>query len=322
MDANRAIFMQDNKLSAAWNRAMDMLESKDKNTGKPTGEQYIATVLRSELPIVKVPTNVLAESSEVIYGLITGPAKAAWAYHKGIENLKPAEADIIMRQMKKGSLGAAMLLLGFFGAKSVGGYYQKGEHRTDDEPKPGDIGPVPKALLHNPYAEAITFGATIRQAADSKVRKSQPDPNGIGAGILAAHVGLIEELPWLREVSALEKLMDPYQRENQMGRMITSKTVPGVLQWAAKKTDRADGEEVIRHPSGIWQTMKAGIPVLRQSVPEFSTANQVREKMHEYWQAGKKAKAAQIKIRWNREHPEDPIGESFDGRPVKNPLLD
>lgn len=233
-DANRAIFMQKNKVADAWRRGLAALEAPDKETGKQTAASYLASILRGELPVVSVPMNVIHEASQILTGWMTGPARAAFAYARGIEKLKPTEADAIMRLMKKGSIGAAMLALGFFNPDLVGGYYQQGEKRKPGEPQAGDIGPVHHRLLHNPYAEVVQFGATIRRVADAKFLKKQQDHNGLLSGLTAAAFGMLAETPFLRETTFVGKLMDPRQRENALASTLRSKMIPGVITWSAK----------------------------------------------------------------------------------------
>ncbi len=45
------------------------------------------------------------------FGLVSGSIKLAKALRGGVENLRPEEADLIMRHLKKGSIGAAVLLI-------------------------------------------------------------------------------------------------------------------------------------------------------------------------------------------------------------------
>ncbi len=111
-----------------------MDEEKDKITGKtPPTAKAAATAMRVVLPIVKVPSNIVAETLEYATGLATGSVKTAQAIRAGVQNLKPEEADMIMRQLKKGSLGSAVMLFGYFAPYLFGGFYQPGEKR-----QPGD----------------------------------------------------------------------------------------------------------------------------------------------------------------------------------------
>ena len=219
MDSKRSIFLQDNGVVNAYKSAISTLEAKQKSTGeKSAALQLISTGLQTELPIVKVPTNVIAEVSEVLTGSLTGSAKAAFAYAKGIENLKPEQADAIMRLMKKGSIGLALTALGYFKAKQIGGYYQRGEKRKQsdvkaDEMRVGDTD-VPSQLLHNPYFEAMQFGATLNRASGALVKKNGGNPKGPLLGLVGASIGLFDQVPFIRETSTLDKYADSRQALN------------------------------------------------------------------------------------------------------------
>jgi hypothetical protein len=277
MDANRAIFLQDNAVVDAYKAAINRLEAKNKETGKPSlALQLLSTGIQSEMPIVKVPTNVIAETSQVLTGALTGPVKAAFAYAKGIENLSPAEADSILRLMKKGSIGLALTALGVYKAKDIGGFYQKGEKRDQKDVKAGDVKAgdvtVPHVLLHNPYMDALQFGATIERAASSRFKKGDLQPKGYAAGVIAASTGLIEEVPFIRETSTIGGYLDPHQQGNEISRKLTSIAVPGVVQWLAaqldKKTPFSPMENATpRKADGLKENFEKAIPGLREKVP-------------------------------------------------------
>src|SRR6185312_6676535 len=154
-DANRAIFLQDNTISEFFKRGSSALG--------PTG----TAAMKLLLPIVKVPTNIVAESFEYATGLGTGSWRLAKALKAGTATLAPEQADLIMRNLQKGSLGAAALLLGYFNADKVGGYYQAGQKR-----KQGDVGignvkvfghEIPSWAMHIPLMEVVQLGATVRR---------------------------------------------------------------------------------------------------------------------------------------------------------------
>lgn len=262
--ANRSIFLQDNIL--ATKVASFLSEVKDKNTGHATvGSKILSTAGRIALPIVRVPTNIVAETFQYIGGTGTGGIRLARALARGAENIKPEEADLIMRELKKGSIGAAVLLLGYFNANVIGGYYQP---KSKQEQKFGTVKiyghEIPSYLLHNPLLETLQFGATIRHVADSHLRKRDKDSQGDAAGIMAATIGLVEETPFVREMAELEKLRDPFQRDKFLGEQAKSMAVPSVLQKAAEWTDRAEK----RNPTNLLQHIESGVPGLRQRVPE------------------------------------------------------
>lgn len=270
-DANRAIFMQDNRVVNAYKRALQALEQPDKLTGRtPASSKALGTMARTLLPIVKIPTNIVAETIENATGLVTGSARVARAYRAGIENLKPDEADVIMRQLKKGSLGAAVLALGYFGADQIGGYYQQNEKR-----KPGDVQAgaarifgvnIPPMLLHNPLMECLQIGATVRRIAEHRPRKTSYETEGTAAGIGKAVLGLIEEVPFVGETLDASKLYGP-NPGGYVGNEVRSLVVPQAVQWAAQQTDKdSDGNVIGRKPETLGQSIAVGIPGLRSGV--------------------------------------------------------
>ena len=76
-DANRAIFMQNNRVVEAYKRALGRLDQPDKTTGKvPLSSQAISTAAKTFFPIVRVPTNIVAETMEYATGAVTGSGMA------------------------------------------------------------------------------------------------------------------------------------------------------------------------------------------------------------------------------------------------------
>lgn len=274
-DANRSIFLQDNRVVDAYKRGIAALEAPNKETGKPNPYGKAgATVAKVLLPIVKVPTNIVAETFQYALGAPVGGVEAINAYRRGIETLSPVEADAIMRHLKKGSIGAALMLLGYFRADQIGGYYTG--KRDEKDVKPGGLRlfgwNVPAMLVHNPALETLQIGATVRRVADSKLRKSDAEEQGIGAGTVAAALGLIEEVPFVREAYEMADLKDPASRGRVVGQTVGSLVVPGAVSWIARQIDEDEkGETVRRDPKTINDYIKAGIPGLRQSIPEKST---------------------------------------------------
>ena len=279
-DANRSIFLQDNFVTDAYQAAIGRLQQKDITTGKPTLRgKATATALRILMPIVKVPTNIVGETLQYVTGSVTGSAKLADAFYRGVENLKPEEADIIMRSLKKGSIGLATMALGFFNPDIFGGYYQSGEKRRKDEAKAGGIRVgvelpifghnVPAFVLHNPLLETLQIGATVRRVMDSHISKKNWEHKGAWEGIYAAGLGLGEQVPFIRETFELGKAFNLRQKGAFWGELAKSQLIPQALQWAAQQSDKDDAGEVIkRRPTTVLQHLEMGIPVLRQDVPK------------------------------------------------------
>lgn len=255
-DANRSIFMQDNLVSEGWNRVIRAMEQ---SKVAPNWGKAGAAIAKFLVPFVKVPTNIVGETITYTAGLPAGLARLGFAVSKGLENVSPEEKDIILRTLKKGSIGTAFLLLGYFNPQAVGGY-DTGKRKDSDV----DVGglrlwgwDVPKWLVHNPLMETLQIGATIRRVSEEKNKN-------IGSGIMASMLGLSEEVPFVQTGAQLNKLMGTDQdRQDFLGRMAENTLIPGIVQEAAKWTD----SNVKRKPENIEQNIEMGIPGLIKNVP-------------------------------------------------------
>lgn len=283
-DAKRQIFMQDNRVVNAYKSLIRTLEAPKPGTGKPSvAGKLAATAAKVIFPVVKIPTNIAGEIVQYATGLASGSVKLAQAYRKGIENLEPEEADAIMRQLKKGTVGPALILLGYFNPNAIGGYYQPGQKRDDKDVKFGSIKVfgvnVPSLLLHNPATEMLQIGATIRRVADSKFKKSDEESRGLLAGMIQASTGVAEEVPFVKQTVDMAKALDPRQRDEFVDEFIKSRAVPGISQWTANQLDKdSDGNTIKRKPESLFQHIESGIPGLRQNVREKGVAG-IADKM-------------------------------------------
>lgn len=284
-DANRAIFLQDNRLVDYFNRRVGEFERKDKEGHASVGGKIAATALRTVFPVVRVPSNIVAEIAEYGAGLATGSAKYAMAVRKGIEKLEPEQADTIMRELKKGAIGLPLMLLGYFAPQMFGGYYQKGEKRPEADVRPGFVRvagvDVPKSLTEAPAFQAAQIGSTIRRVADSFVSKKDHRTKGIVEGMLHGAFGLTSELPFVREATDWQKVFDAPTVtsgiSSYLGELAKSKIVPGALQWVAREMDmdqpilslkgQLSGRTTPRKTEGFAANLQEGIPVLRQELP-------------------------------------------------------
>jgi hypothetical protein len=212
------------------------------------------------------------ETAEYVGGLPLGLFNLKQAYSKGIDNLTPQQADIIVRQLKKGSIGSAMLLLGYFNPEIFGGYYELGEKRKPDDPKAKsmklDGKDVPAYLLHAPVHEIPQMGATARRAVEEHLKKGESEEIAIASGAWAAGIGLIEEIPFTRGAIEVSRLVDPMRREAAAGNILKSIIVPQLFQYTAEKMDVGPtGEPIKRKPKTMMQAIESGIPGLREDVP-------------------------------------------------------
>lgn len=257
--ANRAIFMQDNALVKAFQGGLSILE---KQGGYGPG---LARTMRVLFPIVKVPSNMVGEALQYAGGVPIGLTKLARVWSKGFENLKPEEADLIMRQLKKGSLGSALMTLGFLASSSVGGYYEEHEKRKLGEAKAGGIKvagiDIPSWLMHSPAFEAIQMGATLRRVAESHNKEGAN--RGLGAGSLAALYGVVSETPFVNEMTRAGDLKSAEGREQYLGDLAKAQVEPQLMQQIASATDSGPK----RKAENLTQNLELGVPGLRQNVP-------------------------------------------------------
>jgi hypothetical protein len=264
--AERQIFLEDNAFA---DRVNEFLRARvNPKTGKPTVTgKTVELGGKIALPIRRVPTNIVAEVWEHMVGLPSGALEARRAFREGIDKLTPQEADTIMRQLKNGSVGLAIMTTVFLtGGAGIGIFYQRGQKQQPGEPKEGEIQvgdlTVPRWATHYPAAEVAKVAATITKAADLRLRKGA-EPQGITRATIAGLLGLAEELPAVRETLNWEKLADPAQRESFLGEYAKSVLIPGAVQESAKYLD--DGTK--RTPRNILEHLESGIPGLREEVP-------------------------------------------------------
>jgi len=240
MDANRAIFMQDNIATKAYKTFIASLER-----GGNVGETA-ATGLKIILPIVKVPTNYVGEVTSYAGGYAKALPLIGKALFKGTKSLTPEQSDYVMRNLKKGSLGAAMIALGYFNAASIGGYYQRGEKRDEEDVKAGGLRlfgeDMPRWLVHTPLFEMLQIGATLKRVQDTYEEKGKEE--GKLASGLAVAKGLVEEVPFARSPEeALKALTGPEQAKKYAEDLGESFVNPQLVQDFGLKIFKKDEKE-------------------------------------------------------------------------------
>jgi len=199
LDAKRAIFMQENTLTKAYKAFLSTFERAGKS-GEVT-----AAAFKVLLPIVKVPTNFSSEVTSYSGGYAKALPLIGKALVKGVDSLTPEQSDYVMRNLKKGSLGAAFTVIGFFNPQAVGGYYQKGDKRDEDDVKAGGLRlfgvDMPRWMVHTPLLECLQIGSTLRRVMDDYEGEGK-EGGGFAAG-LAVGKGLAEEIPFVKSPAEL-----------------------------------------------------------------------------------------------------------------------
>jgi polyhydroxyalkanoate synthesis regulator phasin len=271
-DGQRAIFMHDNLFADLYNGLLKRAET----AGEPGSMERAIGGTASRLghfamPIVKIPTNI---AGEVIGGYALGGVNAGirLALSKGIKNLSPEQADAIMRALKKQTIGAALLAIGYMGAGGMqaAGYYQQGDNKKKGLPEAGslEVGDthIPKNLVHNPALEMLQIGGMVRRIAG--------DGGTTGESVHAVGGGLVDEIPFLNEpVRIVQGLRTAKSTSVFFGQQAAGALTPPDLRRYAKASD----PEATRKPQNFLDALKVGIPGLREDVP---TKNPPRHKKH------------------------------------------
>lgn len=273
-DAERSIFMQDNAISKGWTTAMSTLE-KGGDTGK-----LVAAIGQWLIPFIKVPTNILGETISHVVGPEIALTKIiSKSLVKGLKNLSQDEAESIMRNLKKGTIGHVALMAGYLNPQTFGGYYQRGEKRDQEDVKAGDIKigdtQIPAWMIEAPIFQAIQLGATVRRLKDTMVKGQE---KGLGEGIMGGALGLLSREPLLDEPSRLAgALSSDKERQYFFGELAKSTLVPAALDYAAKVVDPIDSRSIgakaiepenKRQAQTIQEHIESAIPILREEVGE------------------------------------------------------
>lgn len=266
-DANRQIFMADNLANTLYKNILTNLEQRAKSTNEATkfktSSKVTAGALRVLLPIVKVPTNYAIEKFQ--YTPILGATKALYIMAKGLKSMKPEEADYVMRIMKKQSLGAGLVAMGYFNPQAFGGFYT-------GKRKDGDLGTndvkilgirVPHFFTHTPLLTMLQLGATIRRVADGDSK------NKTGDASLATAKDFAESTPFYDTPKQAIRAMENANNMSQfVGGFARGLIVPTAVSQAAEYFDKdKEGNPIKRSPHSVTQGIEEGIPGLRQDVP-------------------------------------------------------
>ena len=173
------------------------------------------------IPVSTVPTNIARRMAITSpFGLIKGAAGVVEAYRKGIESLTPEQADSVMRQLKQGTLGTALWLIGWYGYSQFGGLYSKfdpnkqrnqGDLVSDEMSVGGKM--IPKPVQHALPLEIIQFAATARRVYDHyKIDKDKSTPEAIEKAGLASIGALSEQIPVIETIGhTIGAFNDPYE---------------------------------------------------------------------------------------------------------------
>ncbi len=241
MDANRAIFQNKTVVSGFFS----MLERQSPIAGR---------VARFLFPVVKIPVNIFKELVNLHVGAPVGAARIGAAYWKGIETLPIAQREAIIQQLVKGSIGGAGLLWGYYNRDKVRNFF---DH-------------APVWFQHTPMAMILNEGSYLKgiESGGEQAKQSKKE---------LAYMAKTD-IPFMYTIKDIGDALDTHNSHALLGwvnNMTQSTVVPQILTQTAKQMDKPGtfpsniGEKpTFRKPSNPIEAVKAGIPGLRQTVPE------------------------------------------------------
>lgn len=275
--SQRAIFMQDNMVSDFWKNVSSGIES---NKRWPVGGKIVAQTAKWLIPFVKIPSNIIGEVGAGVGGTPYAAIRFAMAMKKGLENVSEDEADMIIRNFKKGTVGIGAMLLGYFNPKAFGGFYQQGQQKKADQP--GWMGArvfgvnIPGWALESPIFQLMQLGATTRKVKDTYIKKTH-ETEGFWKGAGTSLLGISDEEPLISNPQQIWKILtDEKERGYYAGELAKSTIDPAILNNIATWTDPADKRafydqlthsDNMRKPTTVLQHVETGIPGLRENVP-------------------------------------------------------
>ena len=258
-DALRSIYMQDNAVTDLYKTAVRKLESLG-GIGKGGAE-----VMKFILPIIKVPTNYVAEESSYILGGF----KALFALRKGISKLSPEEADYVMRALKKQTAGVGFLMLGYARPDLVGGYYtgprKKGDLQAGDLVVAGVH--MPHWAMHTPMLEALQFGASIRRAREAAGKSYKQKDLNMFTGIVPSLGAVAKQIPFAEQAEQVTKGLkstDAFLR--YAGGQAQSVLDPQLVKNIAEFTDYSNGQWNKREAKTFMEKLQSGFPGTREQL--------------------------------------------------------
>ena len=278
--ANESIFKEDNRITEIYQNSINSLKKGG------AGSKAVAFALEQTLPIVKIPTNILKQTFEYAFGSIPATYKIIKAVEGGLENLKPEEADQIMRLAKRGASGLLMMAIGMNFSDQIGGIYLTGEEKGDDEY--GTAFGIPRLLLENPLFASLQIGATAKRFWQNHFEEADLPSEKVeffATMLTKITLGLVEEAPFIKSMVDFDKIVHSRDRvPDTIAEIYARPYIPAVLQYAAdvmdaqqpwdqstlqeKASTLLSPHPVARDPHGIMEVMSEALPGLRSNIQE------------------------------------------------------
>jgi len=228
-------------------------------------------LLKLTMPIIRIPTNFAKETAEYATGFANALATAI--YHHG-EDFTPEINDNIMRNLKKGLVGAALAPLFWILYTEMGALWDEQRKKKAGEPEYGDIrtplGTINHHLLHIPlveFGQAVALARRVWEQQNGKLDKKtgqlKSAEQAAGDAAIHAAVDVGRTLPFAQaSKDFIDGMRDASSLGDYTGR-IASGFVPQIVQQIARGNDP---DQAPRKPHGFVEQIEQGIPGLRENV--------------------------------------------------------
>lgn len=237
--AEYEIFQENNGLAR---RINNFINSERKQNDEEATKRFLVKFL---LPVQTVPLNIGKRIVSSITGAPKGLYEVYKAYKGGIDNLTPDQADVILRQLKNGSIGLAYYTLGMYaGPKILGGVWNK-DAKEGSKSLPNRLGfnemkvgsfSIDKRIQHAMPLYLMQLGATTARVYNHYMDVPTDDPKyqtmlkSLAHSMAATAGAEVEEIPTINEpVHAVQALSDPYERK-KFGEDVKRRLGFGVLK--------------------------------------------------------------------------------------------
>jgi hypothetical protein len=282
-----SILMNQNK---AVQIVRQVIKTLDKNP-------FTKAILSTDLPIIRVPTNYVARAMVYEFGLLNAlTGRGKWSSTTGeampsiikviknsAEGLTDTQANFIMKNLTKGSIGMATLMTGIFmGMNGQVGLRKKTDKEKELQKITGEETPeqgefeiggesISKKLLHHPLLENIFIGASIGEALSSEDEAKSTITNLIGANFkIMGNVPFLKMPPTIKILTETMAAAENGKWGKTQSALVNKFTmgVPGYIKETAKAMDKEGVKYAPRTESamGLVDYLKMTMPYLRQQV--------------------------------------------------------
>jgi hypothetical protein len=262
-ESQSAKLQGDNAVVNTYNNALRTLEQSG-NIGAT-----VAALAKIETPIVKIPMNYASEVFSYLAGAAKAGSKSARVgerMRQGGGDMTHAEADYIVRNIKKQTVGVGLFALGALGADYLGGLYRPDKKPLNKGLGYGDVktpaGTLSHHWMHSAFTAIPQMGAmTVKIMAEDR-RKARDNAALSGAldGFGQAVFSVLFDIP----VMPIPHDIDT-AAHGEFRKLAGEKArgfIPAELQRQAKIGDTPEGADMPtkRYPRNFEQELQLAIP--------------------------------------------------------------